>query len=162
LGQRVTLAKHAKSEEIQNFLYDNEIRIAEVLLDNPNISREDVLVMAQTTHVSEILEAIATHRKWKTFHHIIMAVLCNPQTLSAVSITLLQRLNINDLATIFYKRTIPAEVVYPDVVSSDLPVSDSSEPQETVMGRYMPVAMIAAVFINSRRLIEGIPRFFLF
>ncbi len=59
LGQRVTMAKHATSEDIHTFLYDNHIRIAEVLLNNPNMTADDVLVMAQTTHVSEIL----THLK---------------------------------------------------------------------------------------------------
>lgn len=110
LGQRVTLAKQAKSEDIPNFLYDNEIRIAEVLLDNPNITREDVLIMAQTTHVSEILTRIAGHRKWGTFHNITIVILLNPQTLPQDSIRLLNRLSINDLATVFYKRNIPTEV----------------------------------------------------
>lgn len=110
LGQRVTLAKQAKSEDIPNFLYDNEIRIAEVLLDNPNITREDVLVMAQTTHVSEILTRIAEHRKWGTFLNITMAILLNPQTLPQASTRLLNRLSINDLATVFYKKNIHTEV----------------------------------------------------
>jgi hypothetical protein len=110
LGQRVTLAVHAGSNEVQNFLYDNEIRIAEVLLNNPNITREDVLVMAQTTHVSEILKAIATHFRWKTFHNITMAVLLNPQLLPEDATPLLKRLSINDLAIIFYKRNIPTQL----------------------------------------------------
>ena len=110
LGQRVTLAKHAGSDEVQNFLYDNEIRIAEVLLDNRNITREDVLVMAQTTHVSDILNAIATHFRWKTFRNITMAVLLNPQMLPQDAIPLLPRLSINDLAAIFYKRNIPTQI----------------------------------------------------
>jgi hypothetical protein len=110
LGERVTLAKQAKIEDIPNFLYDNDIRIAEVLLDNPNVSREDVLVMAQTTHVSEILAQIANHRKWGMLHNITMALLFNPQTLPRDSIRLLDRLSINDLASVFYKRNIPTEV----------------------------------------------------
>lgn len=110
LGQRVTLAKHATSDEIQNFLYDNEIRIAEVLLDNPNMSREDVLVMAQTTHVSEILNAIANHYRWKSFHNITMAVLLNPQILPQDANPLLKRLSLSDLATVFYKRNIPTQI----------------------------------------------------
>jgi len=110
LGQRVTLAKQAKSEDITDFLYDNEIRIAEVLLDNPNITREDVLVIAQTTYVSEVLTRIAEHRKWGTFHNITMALLFNPQTLPQDSTRLLNRLNINDLAKVFYKKNIPTEV----------------------------------------------------
>lgn len=110
LGERVTLAKHAGSDEVQKFLYDNDIRIAEVLLDNPNVTREDVLVMARTTHVSEILNAIATHFRWKTFHNITMAVLLNPQMLPQDGIPLLRRLSINDLSTIFYKRNIPTQL----------------------------------------------------
>jgi tetratricopeptide (TPR) repeat protein len=110
LGQRVTLAKHAKSDEVYQFLYDNEIRIAEVLLDNPNITHEDVLIMAQTTHVSDILALIARHRKWGTLQSIRMTVLFNPQTLPRDSAKLLELLNINDLARVVYKKSLPAEV----------------------------------------------------
>lgn len=110
LGERVTLAKQAKSEDIPKFLYDNEIRIAEVLLNNPNMTQNDVLIMAQVTHVSDILTCIAEHWKWRPFQNITLALLLNPQTLPAVSIRLLQRLSINDLATVFYKKNIPTEV----------------------------------------------------
>ncbi len=111
LGQRVTLVKQAKSsKEISEFLHDNNIRIAEALLNNPNITREDVLVMAQTSFVSEILTLIAQNRKWGTLHSVTMALLFNPQTLPQDSTRLLNRLSINDLARVFYKRTIPTEV----------------------------------------------------
>ena len=110
LGQRVTLAKHAKSEEIHNFLYDNDIRIAEALLINPNLTREDVLVMAQTSHVSEVLKLIAENRKWGSPHSVALALVCNPQMLPQDAARLLERLSLNDLAAVFYKRTLPAEV----------------------------------------------------
>jgi len=110
LGQRVTLAKQAKSEDIPKFLYDNEIRIAEVLLTNPSITREDVLVMAQTSPVSEILTLIAASYKWGTLHSIVMALVLNPQTLPQDAIRLLERLSINDLAAVVYKKNISTEV----------------------------------------------------
>lgn len=110
LGQRVTMAKQARTEEIPNFLYDNEIRITEVLLNNANITPDDVLVMAQTTSVSEVLTCIARHSKWSTFHAIVMSILLNPQTLPEVAMTLLPRLRINDLATIIHKKTLPTEL----------------------------------------------------
>jgi len=110
LGQRVTMAKQASSADIQKFLYDNHIRIAEVLLDNPNMTADDVFIMAQISHISGILTLIATHRKWGTLQNIRMAVLCNPQTLPKDSLRLLNMIRLNDLARVFYKKNIPTEV----------------------------------------------------
>ncbi|PIE36060.1 hypothetical protein CSA56_01570 [candidate division KSB3 bacterium] len=110
LGQRVTMAKQANSDEIQHYLYDNHIRIAEVLLNNPNITADDVLIMAQLSHVSSILSLISTHRKWGTLHDIRMAVLCNPQTLPADSLRLLKMIRLNDLANVFHKKNLPTEL----------------------------------------------------
>lgn len=110
LGQRVTMAKQATLEEIPEFLYDNDIRIAEVLLNNPNMTADDILVMAQTTHVSEVLSLLAASRRWGTLHMIRMAIIMNPQTLPKDSVRLLQQLSIYDLAKVFYKKTIPTEV----------------------------------------------------
>ncbi len=110
LGQRVTMAKQATFEEIPKFLYDNSIRIAEVLLNHPGLTADDVLVMAQTSHVSEILSLITRSRKWGTIHAIRMAILLNPQTFPKDSTQLLQLLRLNDLATVVHKNTIPTEV----------------------------------------------------
>ena len=110
LGQRVTTARLASSEEIQDFLYDNHIRIAEALLNNPNITADDVLVIAQTTHVSEILSLIAHHHKWRGLYPIRMAILFNSQTLLKDAVELLSVLNITDLSKIFYKKSVIAEV----------------------------------------------------
>lgn len=110
LGQRVTMAKQARLEDIPKYLYDNDIRIAEVLLNNPSITADDVLIMVQTTYVSEILGLLAGSRKWGTLHNIRMAILFNPQTLPKDSNRLLKQVSINDLAKVFYKRNIPTEV----------------------------------------------------
>ncbi len=109
LGERVTMARQANSENIHTFLYDSHIRIMEVLLDNPNLTADDVLIIAQTTHISEILSHISAHRKWGTLYNIRMAILFNPQTLPKDALALLKLLNINDLAKVFYKRTILTE-----------------------------------------------------
>lgn len=110
LGQRVTMAKQARNEEIHTFLYDNNIRIAEVLLNNPNITAEDVIVMAQTTHVSDILALIKDHYKWGPLHDIRLTVALNPQTLPEDAIRLLQTLNMSDLAKMYHKKSLSPEV----------------------------------------------------
>ncbi|MDY0091388.1 MAG: hypothetical protein RBT80_01655 [Candidatus Vecturithrix sp.] len=110
LGQRVTMAKHATSEDIHTFLYDNHIRIAEVLLNNPNMTADDVLVMAQTTHVSEILTHLKNHHKWGGLPNIRFTILLNPQTLPEDAIQLLSTFNLSDLAKVFHKKTLSAEV----------------------------------------------------
>ena len=110
LGQRVTMAKHARNEELHTFLYDNNIRIAEVLLNNPSITAEDVVVMAQTTHVSEILALIKDHYKWGPLHNIRLTIALNPQTLPEDAIHLLQTLNMSDLAKVFHKKSLSPEV----------------------------------------------------
>ena len=110
LGERVTMAKQADSDTLYDFLYDNHIRIAEVLLDNPSITADDVLVMAQVTHISEILRYISQHRKWGVLHTIQIAILFNPQTLPQDALPLLEKLGFKDLATLFYKRTIATEI----------------------------------------------------
>ncbi len=110
LGLRVTMAKQAGLEDIPKFLYDNDIRVAEVLLNNSNMTADDVLVMAQTAHVSEVLGLIARSRKWGTIHKIRMAILLNPQTYPKDAVRLLELLNIQDLAVVASKKTIPTEV----------------------------------------------------
>lgn len=110
LGQRVTMAKRARNKEIHTFLYDNNIRIAEVLLNNPSITVDDVLVIAQTTHVSEILALIKDHYKWGPFHNVRLTVALNPQTLPEDTIRLLPSLNMSALIKIFHKKTLSPEV----------------------------------------------------
>ncbi|PID58573.1 hypothetical protein CSB45_03245 [candidate division KSB3 bacterium] len=110
LGERVSMAKQADSESLYDFLYDNHIRIAEVLLDNPNITADDVLVMAQVSHISDILRDISQHRKWGVLRSIQMAILLNPQTLPNDALPLLQRLSFKDLAALSHKKTIAAEI----------------------------------------------------
>ena len=110
LGERVTMAKQADNDTLYDFLYDNHIRIAEVLLDNPSITADDVLVMAQVTNISDILRYISQHRKWGVLHNIQMAILFNPQTLPKDALPLLKKLSFKDLATLFYKKTIATEI----------------------------------------------------
>ena len=110
LGHRVTLAKHAKLAEIPQFLNDLDIRIVEVLLDNANVTAEDVLVIAQTCPISEILRFVAQHRKWGALQPIRLAVLLNPQTLAQDALHLLDALMLHDLAKVFYQKSLSAEV----------------------------------------------------
>lgn len=110
VGQRVTMARLASSEEIPDFLYDNNIRVIEILLNNPNLTAEDALIIAQTTHVSEILGAIAHHHRWNGLYPLRMAILFNPQTLSKDAFGLLKLLSIGDLAKVYHKKSISTEI----------------------------------------------------
>ena len=110
LGQRVTMARQASSEDIHKFLYDNNLRIAEVLLDNPNITADEVLIIAQNCHISDVLTCISAHRKWGMLYSIRIAILSNPQTFPRDSLRLLKTLSVNDLAKTFYNKNIPTEV----------------------------------------------------
>ncbi|GAK49813.1 hypothetical protein U14_01037 [Candidatus Moduliflexus flocculans] len=110
VGQRVTMARLASSEEIPDFLYDNNIRVIEILLNNPNLTADDVLIIAQTTHVSEVLSAIAHHHRWSGLYPIRMAILFNPQTLPKDAFALLKILSISDLAKVYHKKSISTEI----------------------------------------------------
>ncbi len=110
LGQRVTMARQASSEEIPDFLYDNNIRVIEILLNNPNLTADDVLIIAQTTHVSEVLTLLAHHRKWNGLYPVRMAILFNPQTFPKDAFALLKLLSIGDLSKIFHKNSVPTDI----------------------------------------------------
>lgn len=110
VGQRVTMARLASSEEIPDFLYDNNIRVIEILLNNPNLTADDALIIAQTTHVSEVLAAIAHHHRWSGLYPIRMAILFNPQALPKDAFGLLKILSIGDLAKVYHKKSISTEI----------------------------------------------------
>lgn len=110
LGERIAMARSATQVEIPRFLHDNDPKIIEALLVNPHVTEEDVLVVAQTNKVSEILELVANHFKWSTRPRVLLSILCNPQIEPASSKKLLPFLGLRDLAIVFHKKRIPAEV----------------------------------------------------
>jgi tetratricopeptide (TPR) repeat protein len=110
LGERITRARNATKAEIPKFLHDNDPKIIEALLVNPHLTEEDVLIIAQTSKVSEILNLIAHHSRWSHRHEILLAIVCNPQMDPASSKKILPSLRLKDLAVVFHRKKIAAEV----------------------------------------------------
>jgi tetratricopeptide (TPR) repeat protein len=110
LGERITMARNATKAEIPRFLHDNDPKIIEALLVNPHLTEEDVLIIAQTSKVSEILNLIAHHVRWSNRHEILLAIVCNPQVDPSCSKKILPSLRLKDLTTVFHRKKIAAEV----------------------------------------------------
>jgi len=110
LGERIAMARNANPREIPRFLHDTDPKIIEALLTNPHLTEEDVLILAQTSKISEILDLVAHHFKWSTRHRVLLAIVCNPQIDPARSKKLLPSLRLKDLTVVFHRKKVPAEV----------------------------------------------------
>lgn len=82
--------------------------VASAVLSCPKVNESEIEAFAKMGNVSEdVLRTIAMTRAWTKNYNITLALVKNPKTPVAMSLTLLQRLNDRDLKMLSTDRNVP-------------------------------------------------------
>jgi len=101
LGERKSLARTHRREQLLLLLRDPHPAVVAILLDNPHVTEADVVrIAAGRQAVPESLAKIAAHPRWSVRHAVKRALVLNPATPLADAIRIATTLRAQDLAEI--------------------------------------------------------------
>lgn len=106
--QKVKAAMKGTREMRAVLIRDPNRMVAAAVLSCPKVNEQEIEAFARMANVSDdILRVIGQTRAWTKNYGITAALVKNPKTPIAVSLTLLQRLNDRDLRGISIDRNVP-------------------------------------------------------
>lgn len=106
--QRLRLALKGTREQRSVLIRDPNRVIAAAVLSSPKLSDSEVEAFARMSNVGEdVLRTIGTTRAWIRNYGVTAALVRNPKTPQAISLTLLSRINDRDVRTLATDRNIP-------------------------------------------------------
>ncbi len=98
LGQRKSAARHMDRDQLDRLMRDKNPTVIRILLDNPRLVERDVITIAALRPTTgQVLEVIATHRKWATRYSVRKALACNPACPHPIASRLMNTLRLQDL-----------------------------------------------------------------
>ncbi len=98
LGARKQAARTRDRFLLDRLLRDRNVDVIRNLLQNPRLTERDILLIAAMRPTRpEILELVASHPRWSSRYRVRKALACNPHTPSAIALSLLSTLLIQDL-----------------------------------------------------------------
>jgi hypothetical protein len=98
LGQKITLGRRGPARVAGLLLAEGHPLVIPVALDNSHLTAAQVLKALAREGVPEsAVHAIAQHRKWSCDYNVRLALVRNPATTLAVSLSFLPELTVSDL-----------------------------------------------------------------
>ena len=98
LGQKITLARRGPPRVAGSLLAEGHPLVVPVALDNSHLTAAQILKALAREDVPEsVVQAIAQHRKWSCDYNVRLALVRNPATTLAVSLSFLPELTVSDL-----------------------------------------------------------------
>jgi hypothetical protein len=98
LGQKITLGRRGPSCVAGLLLAEGHSLVVPVALDNTRLTAAQILkVLAREGVPESVVQAIAQHRKWSCDYNVRLALVRNPATTLAVSLSFLPELTVSDL-----------------------------------------------------------------
>jgi hypothetical protein len=98
LGQKITLARRGPARVAGLLLAEGHSLVVPVALDNSHLTAAQILKALAREGVPEsVVQAIAQHRKWSCDYNVRLALVRNPATTLAVSLSYLPELTVSDL-----------------------------------------------------------------
>ena len=108
LGQKITLARRGPARVAGLLLAEGHPLVVPVALDNSRLTASQILkVLARETVPESVVQAIAQHRKWNCDYNVRLALLRNPATTLAVSLSFLPELTVSDLRELAAPGIVP-------------------------------------------------------
>ncbi len=106
--KRLELAAAAGKEEMQEYVHDPSSRVLKSVLQNRNITEQEVLTIANRKNITgDILEMIAKEKRWSESYPVRLALVRNPRSPLFVSLSAARFLRVFDLEEITRSRYIP-------------------------------------------------------
>jgi len=98
LGQKITLARRGPARVAGSLLAEGHPLVVPVALDNSHLTAAQILKALACEGVPEsVVQAIAQHRKWSCDYNVRLALVRNPATTLATSLSFLPELTVSDL-----------------------------------------------------------------
>ena len=106
--QRLKLAMKGSREQRAVLVRDPNRMIAAAVLSSPKLAETEVEAFARMANVSEdVLRTISMNRTWMRKLAVAAALVKNPKTPAAISLTLLPRMNQRDVKNLATDRNVP-------------------------------------------------------
>jgi hypothetical protein len=98
LGQKITLARRGPARVAGSLLAEGHSLVVPVALDNSHLTSAQILkVLAREGVPESVVQAIAQHPKWSCDYNVRLALVRNPATTLATSLSFLPELTVSDL-----------------------------------------------------------------
>jgi hypothetical protein len=108
LGQKITLARRGPARVSGLLLAEGHPLVVPVALDNTHLTAAQILkVLAREGVPESVVKAIAHHSKWSCDYNVRLALVRNPATTLAVSLTFLPELTVSDLRELTAPGIVP-------------------------------------------------------
>jgi hypothetical protein len=108
LGQKITLGRRGPARVAGLLLAEGHPLVVPVALDNSHLTAAQVLrVLARESVPESVVHAIAQHRKWSCDYNVRLALVRNPATTLAVSLSYLRELTVSDLSELAAPGIVP-------------------------------------------------------
>lgn len=108
LGQKITLARRGPGRVASLLLAEGHPLVVPVALDNNHLTAAQILKALAHEGVPEpVVQAIAQHRKWSRDYNVRLALVRNPATTLAISLSYLPELAVSDLSELAAPGIVP-------------------------------------------------------
>ena len=108
LGQKITLGRRGPTRVAGLLLTEGHPLVVPVALDNSHLTAAQILkVLAREGVPESVVQAIAQHRKWSCDYNVRLALVRNPATTLAVSLSYLPELAVSDLSELAAPGIVP-------------------------------------------------------
>jgi len=108
LGQKITLGRRGPARVAGLLLAEGHPLVVPVAMDNSHLTAAQVLKALAREGVPEsVVHAIAHHRKWSCDYNVRLALIRNPATTLAVSLSFLPELTVSDLRELAAPGIVP-------------------------------------------------------
>ena len=108
LGQKITLGRRGPARVAGLLLVEGHPLVVPVTLDNSHLTAAQILKsLAREDVPQSVVQAIAQHRKWSCHYNVRLALLRNPATTLASSLSFLPELSVSDLIELAAPGIVP-------------------------------------------------------
>jgi hypothetical protein len=108
VGDKIKLALTGNKEARSTLLKQSNKVVSRSVIRNPRITEDEVVQVTQTRSVSdEILREIARNEEWLKSYPIKRGLAFNPKTPVQVTLRLMSKLNVKDLAVLSKSKGVP-------------------------------------------------------
>jgi len=108
LGQKITLARRGPTRITGSLLAEGHPLVVPVALDNSHLTAAQILkALAREAVPESVVQAIAQHHKWSCDYNVRLALVRNPATTLATSLSFLPELTVSDLRELAAPGVLP-------------------------------------------------------
>ena len=111
VAEKVRLAFRASKGVRSLLLKDSNPQVSMAVLNSPKITEEEILMIAQSRNVSDvILREVGNKKDWIKNYQILFALVENPKTPLPISMPLLNSVKAKDLLALSKSRNVPEAI----------------------------------------------------